>query len=246
MDRTDSNPLWARILEDLERRLAAGEFDPTFPTDRELVDQYGVSRHTVREAVRRLQDQGLIERTPGRGSQRVGGSWEQPLGTIYSLYQSVEARGLMQSSTVMTRTATTDPAARAILGTDGPLFYLERVRRADSTPIAYDRAWIPLEFARPLLDVDFSHTSLYRELAERCGIVPETGQETIRPLLLDGEVARHLGRRPGEAAFEVDRRTTSGGRPLEWRLTILAGEGTRLRVEWNHPWEAPGAEIVQA
>src|SRR5690606_26898554 len=88
------------------------------------------------EAVRRLQDQGLIERTPGRGSQRVGGSWEQPLGTIYSLYQSVEARGLMQSSTVMTRTATTDPAARAILGTDGPLFYLERVRRADSTPIA--------------------------------------------------------------------------------------------------------------
>lgn len=245
MDRTDSSPLWTRILEDLERRLASGEFDSTFPTDRELVVDYGVSRHTVREAVRRLQQQGLIERTPGRGSRRVGGTWEQPLGTIYSLYQSVEARGLTQSSTVLACTTTTDPAAAAILGTDRALFYLERVRRADSTPIAYDRAWIPLELARPLLDVDFSHTSLYRELAERCGIIPETGQETIRPLLLDGEVARHLGRRQGEAAFEVDRRTTTGGRPLEWRLTILAGEAMRLRVEWRHPWEAPGAEIVQ-
>lgn len=241
-----TGPLWARVLEDLERRLAAGEFETTFPTDRELVDEYAVSRHTVREAVRRLQDQGLIERTPGRGSRRVGGTWEQPLGTIYSLYQSVEERGLAQTSTVLACEASADAGAAAVLETEGELFFLERIRHAGTVPIAYDRTWLPLEVARPLLEVDFSHTSLYRELAERAGIIPETGEETIRPLLVDPVVADHLAIPAGEPAFEVDRRTTSSGRPLEWRLTILPGETMRLRVEWKHPWEATPAEIVQA
>lgn len=239
-----TGPLWSRVLEDLERRLAAGEFDTTFPTDRELVDEYGVSRHTVREAVRRLQDQGRVERTPGRGSRRVGGAWEQPLGTIYSLYQSVEERGIAQTSTVLACEATRDANAGAVLQTDGPLFFLERIRHAGTVPIAYDRAWIPLEVARPLLNVDFSRTSLYRELAERAGTIPEAGQETIRPMLVDDTISHHLGVAAGAAAFEVDRRTTSGGAPLEWRLTILPGDQMRLRVEWKHPWEATGAEIV--
>jgi GntR family transcriptional regulator len=241
-----TGPLWSRVLEDLERRLAVGEFDTAFPTDRELVDEYGVSRHTIREAVRRLQDQGLVERIPGRGSRRVGGAWEQPLGTIYSLYQSVEERGSAQTSTVLACETTTDEGAAAVLETGGPFFFLERIRHADTVPIAYDRAWIPLAVARPLLDVDFSRTSLYRELAERAGIIPEAGKETIRPLLVDAAISHHLGIPEGQAAFEVDRRTTSGGRPLEWRLTILPGELMRLRVEWKHPWEATGAEIVEA
>ena len=46
--------LWATVLADLRRRLLNGEFTDRFPTDRELTAHYGVSRHTAREAVRRL------------------------------------------------------------------------------------------------------------------------------------------------------------------------------------------------
>ena len=53
-------PLWAQVLSDLSDRLRAGEFDERFPTDQELVEAYGVSRQTVREAVRRLADDGLL------------------------------------------------------------------------------------------------------------------------------------------------------------------------------------------
>ena len=47
-------PLWAQLEGALKHRLDAGEFDERFPTDIELVDEYGVSRHTVREAIRHL------------------------------------------------------------------------------------------------------------------------------------------------------------------------------------------------
>src|ERR1035441_11076940 len=69
VDRASPLPLWAQVLADLSERLAAGDFDPGFPTDQELVAAYGVSRQTAREAVRRLVDQGLLARERGRGTR---------------------------------------------------------------------------------------------------------------------------------------------------------------------------------
>ena len=64
---TNTAPLWRQVLDDLERRLADGEIADRFPTDRELVEHYDVSRHTVREAVDRLKARGVIQRERGRG-----------------------------------------------------------------------------------------------------------------------------------------------------------------------------------
>ena len=55
-------PLWAQVLEDIRARLTRGEFADGFPAERILVDQYAVSRHTMREAMRRLHADGLIDR----------------------------------------------------------------------------------------------------------------------------------------------------------------------------------------
>jgi GntR family transcriptional regulator len=54
MPAESAPPLWAAVLDDLRTRLARGEFAERFPTDRELTAHYGISRHTAREAVRRL------------------------------------------------------------------------------------------------------------------------------------------------------------------------------------------------
>jgi DNA-binding GntR family transcriptional regulator len=37
-------PLWQQVLDDLERRIDRGEIVDRFPTDRELTEEYGVSR----------------------------------------------------------------------------------------------------------------------------------------------------------------------------------------------------------
>ena len=81
-DSRDPRPLWAQILSDLERRLAAGEFDERFPGDLDLMDDYEVSRHTVREAVRRIEQAGLLVRERGRGSFVNRQVFEQPLGSL--------------------------------------------------------------------------------------------------------------------------------------------------------------------
>ncbi|MHB1536874.1 MAG: GntR family transcriptional regulator, partial [Acidimicrobiales bacterium] len=110
-----SSPLWEQVLEDLRRRLAAGEFADRFPRDVELVSHYEVSRHTAREAVRRLQGEGLVDRRRGRGSFVVGHRIEQPVGTLYSLFRSIEANGIVQESVVRYLEVRHDDKAAAML-----------------------------------------------------------------------------------------------------------------------------------
>jgi GntR family transcriptional regulator len=233
-DRGAALPLWAQLLTDLRTRIAAGEFADRFPTDQELVAEYQVSRHTVREAVRRIQAEGILDRKRGRGTF-IREEFEQPLGSIYSLFRSVEAAGKEQTSVVLAQELTTNAeiAERLGLAEDAKFFYLERLRLAGEAVLALDRAWIPAEIAGPLMGADFTKTALYNELRDRCGVVPETGSERIWPVIPTREEREELGIHESEAAFMIERITETDGRPLEWRETLVRGDTYRFVVEWS-------------
>ena len=241
---TQADPLWVRVRRDLETRLLRGEFDERFPTDRELTEEYDVSRHTIREAVRGLQEEGLITRHRGAGSFRAPRSFHQPVGSIYSLFRSIEEAGVDQTSIVVEQRKVVDADAAKILDleADAPLFHLERIRLAGGRPLAVDSVHIPWDIAAPLMDADFTHTALYDELAERCGVIPARGSEDVAPVGLDRHTADRLGLDPGDAAFAIDRRTfTADDRPLEWRTTVLNGQLMSFRSEWTRPWVGDSA-----
>ncbi|MCP3974628.1 MAG: GntR family transcriptional regulator [bacterium] len=232
---TQRTPLWRTVLDDLLQRLESGEFDSRFPTDRELMETYGVSRHTVREAVRELQTSGKISRHPGRGSRVETTLYEQPLGTVYSLYESIEEAGMNQDSIVLALEMRHDQLAAAVLElpADADLFYLERIRLADGEPIAHDRTWLPGTITKSLLGIDFGHTALYSELKEHCHISPEGGRERIKPALPDPVHAGYLELAAGEPVLEIERRTTARGAPLEWRITSVRGDRYSFLAEWR-------------
>ena len=66
LDRYSPMPLWAQLRDDLRRRLEAGAFDEAFPGELALVAEYAVSRHTVRSALRELRADGLVIAERGR------------------------------------------------------------------------------------------------------------------------------------------------------------------------------------
>ena len=94
LDRASGVPLWRQLHQDLLRRLAAGDFELGFPGEVELQREYSVSRHTVREALRRIREAGLVESGRGRSPKVRTTAIEQPLGGLYSLYRQVEELGL--------------------------------------------------------------------------------------------------------------------------------------------------------
>lgn len=235
LDRDSPLPLWAQLESELRRRLDDGEFDQQFPTDLELTDAYGVSRHTVREAIRHLNKTGVLRRERGRGTVVNRSEFEQSLGTLYSLFHTVEAAGVEQTSTVVSLETTTDSAAalQLDLDEDAELVFLERIRHAGGTPLAVDRAWLPCDIAAPLLEADFSHTALYAELAKLGPYAPTQGWERLTPIVpLPADRAR-LDLRRGDAAFFLERVGIRGDRKIEWRTTIIRGDRYRFVTDWS-------------
>ncbi len=68
--------LYERITQQIERRIVSGDLKigDQLPPERELAEQFGVSRTAVREAVKTLRQKGLVEVQPGRGTFITNGT----------------------------------------------------------------------------------------------------------------------------------------------------------------------------
>lgn len=235
LDRTSPLPLWAQLAAELRAGIATGDFHHRFPTEEELTARYGVSRNTVREAVRRLRDEGLVERQQGRGTFVAAAEIEQPLRGLYSLARSIQASGLDEHSelVILDQRLAGDRAKLLDLAADEPVIYLERLRFAGDEPLALDRSWLPADRARPLLDADLSRGSLYDVLEHQGGARATGGWERIRsvnPTRADRAALRLPAR---QAALAVERLVLAGDRPLEWRESLVRGDRYSFVSEWR-------------
>ncbi len=235
LDRRSPVPLWAQLLADLRRRVAAGEFADGFPTDEELRQSYRVSRQTVREAARRLQAEGVIVRQRGRGSTLAGSVLEQPLQALYSLAGRAEDLGLPEHSEVLAQRREQAGDAAEPLGIEvgAAVVYVERLRFVGDEPLSLHRSWLPAALAEGLLGCDLASGSLYDALAETCGVRVTGGWERIRPGVPTPELRRLLGVRRGGAVFEVERLATAGGVAAEWRESVIRGDRYSFRADWS-------------
>jgi len=237
LDRSDPLPLWAQLRADLRRRLDAGAFDEAFPGELALVEEYGVSRHTVRSALSGLRAEGIVVAERGRRPRLAAHDLiTQPLGTLYSLFALVEQAGLRQRSIVRARDVRADAVAadRLQLEASAPLFHLERLRLAGDEPLALDSVWLPAELAAPLLEADFTHTALYDELASRAGVRLAGGREHIRAVVPSRAQQRLLALPRSVGALAIDRLGYAGDRPVEWRHTLIRGDRFALIADFSH------------
>ncbi len=241
-------PLWAQLSEELQRRIASLELQDSFPTELELSRAYRVSRHTVREALRSLRAKGLVTSRRGLGSTVTAPRFHQPLGALYSLFRFVEAQGARQHSEVLRLQPTSDPlvASRLGLPAGAGLIYLKRLRLADSVPLALDRAWVPAALGWPLLQADFTHSALYDQMAELCGVRPDSGTEEIRAVVPTPEERSSLSLRVGTPAFRIERLGRAGLDPVEWRSTLIRADRYSFRLDWVGPGEVSVDAQVRA
>ena len=235
--RDDPMPLWAQVMDDLRARAARGEFPEAFPGELALAADYGVSRHTVRAALRSLRADGILDAGPGRTS-RVVGEIVEPLGALYSIFHAVSAQGRNQRN-VLLRREVVRPAALPAAAPDGGVsrqdeLLIERLRLVDEEPVAWDVAWLALPECESLLLADLDHSGIYANLAT-AGVTIDAGEEEIRTATLDDPVlAARLTVDPGTAVLVLDRTCRSRARTVERRRTVLRGDRFVLTTTWTH------------
>ena len=127
---------------------------------------FGVSRATVREAIRRLRGEGLLDARRGSGTFVVQRQLDAPILGTSGLAQAITAAGLVEMSRVLRieEGPAGETAARA-LGTDSHemVQWVERLRYADGEPLALDLSALAIDAAqrRAFVGGDLTQGSLY-------------------------------------------------------------------------------------
>lgn len=202
------------------------------PSERELVQRFGVARMTVRQAMDALVGEGLLERIPGRGTF-VAEPRTQP-GRLMSFSEEMARRGLLaESQTLIARREKAGPGvARALQLTEGdPVIHWKRLRRADGIPMCIEDAYLS-EILLPGFLQSGMPTSLYDALAAR-GLRPTWAEDSVAADVASAEEAAQLEIGQGGACLRISRRALADERPLEVSRSVYRADRFTLWVQFS-------------
>jgi GntR family transcriptional regulator len=198
--RTSSLPRWILARNALLTRIHSGEWSPgeRLPAEPDLAVEVGVSRATLREALRSLTEEGYIERRPGAGTRLVPRTLvPASLDNNIGVADVIRSMGMVpgtKSLEFQLAEAPDDVARDLGLGGMRRVAVIERVRTADGTPVVFSRHFYPpnASWDEGAMLAGFDSESLYTILQTRAGTAIQYAIATIRPALADSAVAARL------------------------------------------------------
>ncbi|MGW1798290.1 GntR family transcriptional regulator [Streptomyces sp. NPDC001984] len=223
MDRTSPVPLYYQLARQLEAATEHGALAPGnhLGNEIDLSVRLGLSRPTVRQAIKSLVDKGPLVRRRGVGTQVVDSQVKRPL-ELSSLNDDLESAGQGPTTRVLRNEAvpaTADVAAALGVPEGGEVTLLERLRFTHGRPVALLCNHLPAALLQ--LDTErLESTGLYR-MMRSAGITLHSARQTIGARSATTEEAARLDEKEGAALLTMQRTAYDDtGRPVEFGTHI--------------------------
>lgn len=188
-----------KIKKDIEnRRWAIGE---RIPAERQLSEDFNVSRMTLRQAIKTLEDEGILERRLGSGTYVASQKVQEKVSGIMGFTELMHSQGKTPSSkTISYRLIqpSSSEKEKLQLNNDEQVLRMERVRFADGIPICYEIASIPERIVEGLSREEITD-SLYETLENSGRASFGHVEQRIGASVANEETARLLKIKKGEA-----------------------------------------------
>jgi GntR family transcriptional regulator len=228
--------LYYRLHQHLVERIRAGEFGAgtPLPTEKELGDQYGVSRITVRRALDALADERLISRRrgvrtfvvePPVKSVALTGSLDDVLSYQGDLSLKLLAKERLDPSPVVAQSLGLAAGERVVR--------FEVIVSSGGEPFAHAEFFIPPEVGALVEEADVpEHVPMLRHIERRLGRRIMRADQTVEPAMADRTVADYLGMKPRSPLLKVVRTYYSeGGKPVKTDIVRYNPERYRYTVQ---------------
>ena len=237
LERPSRIPPYQQIEQGLidaiaDGRLKAGE---KLPPERELAEELGVSRMTLRHAFAALEARGLVTRMLGRN----GGTYVQEpkivcdLTMLVGFTEQLRRNGVVAGTRVVSAVemlAPDDVAEALGITKDAMVYEIERIRLANDQPVVLEKSYFPAHRFPGMLDEDLSG-SLYQLLDSKYAKRPTQAVESLESVIVDPRRARLMGVPTGTAVMLLQRTAfADDGCPVEYAKDLLRSDRTRIVV----------------
>jgi GntR family transcriptional regulator len=205
------------------------------PSERELVQHFGVARMTVRQALDALVAEGLLERIPGRGTFVARTPMDnQP--RLSSFSEEMARRGMKADArTLLARREQAGPGvARALeIEVGDRVVHWQRLRYAEGQPMCIEDAYLADSIVPGFLENPLP-VSLYAELQRR-DLLPTWGEDSVDAGVARADEAEALGITAGDSVLRIARRAFAGNIAVEVSRSTFRADRFTLWVPLTRP-----------
>ncbi|PZC52073.1 MULTISPECIES: GntR family transcriptional regulator [unclassified Mesotoga] len=232
-------PLYYKLYVDLKESLNSGKYQKgdKLPTEKELCQQYSISRLTVRRAMDELRREGFIERLKGKGTFVTGSKREEQLAILTGFTDEARKRGSETRSVVLENKLTRVPADAVELfdiPADAMVVLLKRVRFLEGEPYAIEEAYLNVGADIRFLNItqrDMEKESLYGILRKEFNINISYAEEEMELTRLKKEEARFLRQEQDDCAIMRKRFTyTKSDICIEYVISLYRADKSKFRI----------------
>lgn len=231
-------PLYEQIKDYILHHIHTGEWEHNtrIPSERDLAEQFDVSRVTVGKAVKQLVREGILNVQIGKGTYVSEAPMKQQIDTLTSFTEEMRIRGQDTVSKVLgaeIKLASPDVAEVLNLAQGADIFELERVRYAGERPMAIECASVVAHICLGIdKNHDFTHESLYNVLREQYGVNLVAAEQTFEARAADETEAHLLGIEPEAPVLAIHRVTYDDmSRPCEEVKSVYRGDRYKFRAK---------------
>lgn len=235
LNLTNGTPKSHQVIEQIT--LLAQSMSPLeqLPTERFLAEHWGIARMTVRRAIDKLAESGLIFRRPGGGTY-VAAQKVSHTTSFMSFSQDMVNRGLSPRSRLLDQrilAAGQELSERLEIKRGEPVIFIERLRSADKVPMAIERVHLPERFFPGLLLSHKSDESLYDRITHDYGQSLYHASQRINAVRVSDPDAKLLGIARSQPCFSVDRVTRNvTGRIVEAGVSLYRADRYDIAMDF--------------
>lgn len=236
LNRHSLTPLYHQIEQSLRQQIESGELRPGHGlSERELSEQFGVSRMTARQALRALREDGLLHSERGRGTFVTEQKLNVQTRRLLGFTEDMRRRGLKASSRIIrfSRSRPDESLMHQLhLDNGSEVWEISRLRLADRIPMAYETGFVPVRLCPRLKRAEVERGSLYRLLEQVYGVRLSRADEILTAECATREEAELLSIKPRAPVLVVQRTVyAADGTPIEVVRSVYRGDRYQAAIQ---------------